>query len=65
MGHLSDEEQRKLEEDVHRVVSDSLAEAESYGTVKDGPWSDPASIFDDVFATMTPQLLDQRKKAGF
>ena len=70
-GHLraahawSDEDQRKLDEDVRRVVSDALAEAESYGTVKEGPWSDPASIFEDVFAKMTPQLLEQRRRAGF
>jgi 2-oxoisovalerate dehydrogenase E1 component alpha subunit len=70
-GHLraahgwSEEDQRKLDEDVHRVVGDALAQAESYGTVKDGPWSDPASMFQDVFAEMTPQLLEQRKKAGF
>ncbi len=46
-------------------MSDALAEAESYGTVKEGPWSDPASIFEDVFAKMTPQLLEQRRRAGF
>jgi 2-oxoisovalerate dehydrogenase E1 component alpha subunit len=61
----SEDDRRKLDEDVRRIVSDALAEAESYGTVKDGPWSDPASMFEDVFAEMTPQLLEQRSKAGF
>jgi 2-oxoisovalerate dehydrogenase E1 component alpha subunit len=61
----SEEDERKLDEDADRVVSDALAQAESYGTVKEGPWSDLASMFEDVFAEMTPQLVEQRKKAGF
>lgn len=54
----------ELEASVAEHVAASLAEAESYGTVKDGPWSPPGSMFDDVFAEPTPHLLAQRARAG-
>lgn len=54
----------ELEASVAEQVDSALAEAESYGTVKNGPWSPPGSMFDDVFATPTPHLVEQREQAG-
>ena len=54
----------ELEAGVAEHVAAALTEAESYGTVKDGPWSPPGSMVDDVFATPTQHLLEQRRQAG-
>jgi 2-oxoisovalerate dehydrogenase E1 component alpha subunit len=61
----TDEEQHALDEEVAALVSRSLAEAEAHGTVERGPWPDPSTTFDDVFADPPPHLLEQRRLAGF
>lgn len=61
----TDDEQLTLDEEVQHHVATSFTEAESYGTVKDGPWSEPSTMFDDVFAEPTEHLVRQRRQAGF
>lgn len=61
----TDDDQRQLDEAVDREITDALAAAERNGTVEDGPWPDPATMFDDVYATPVPRLLEQRTRAGF
>ena len=40
-------------------------EAESFGTLHSGTPPSPATMFEDVYATVPPHLLRQRQQAGF
>ena len=40
----------------------SRREAQSYGTMTEGPWLDPATMFDDVYAETPPHLELQRRQ---
>lgn len=62
---FGDDDRAALDAEIGARVSEALAEAESYGTVNDGPWPDPSAMFDDVYDRPTPQLLEQRRKAGY
>ena len=39
-------------------------EADSHGSVKGGAIPSPATMFDDVFATMPAHLREQREQVG-
>jgi 2-oxoisovalerate dehydrogenase E1 component alpha subunit len=60
----TDEDQSRLSDEVEDLVASSLVEAESFGTVKEGPSSAAGTIFDDVFALPTTQLIEQRQESG-
>lgn len=56
----ADEEQSRL---ANELVDAALVEAEAAGTAREGPRGDPSTMFDDVFAEPTAQLLEQRREA--
>jgi 2-oxoisovalerate dehydrogenase E1 component alpha subunit len=61
----TDEDQSTLNDEVEQLVASALTEAESFGTVKEGPSAEAATMFEDVFANPTKQLVEQRRQAGF
>ena len=62
----SAEDFERLIQDVETEVDAAVTEAASYGTLHDdGPPERAASMFDDVFAEPTAELLRQRREAGF
>ncbi len=61
----SGEEHAAAEAEVTAQVRDADREAQSFGTLADGPGHSPASMFDDVFKEMPPHLRRQRQQAGF
>jgi 2-oxoisovalerate dehydrogenase E1 component alpha subunit len=55
-----------LEAEVESEVAAAVAEAEAFGTLAGGgPPNSPSSMFDDVFAAPTPELLRQRQQSGY
>ena len=66
LGSWNDAEHDQLVAAVEAEVAAAVAEAESFGTLHDdGPPGRAASMFDDVFAEPTPELLRQRQEAGY
>ena len=39
-----------------------VEEAQQYGTMTEGPWLDPATMFDDVYADPPRRLDSQRRR---
>ena len=37
-------------------------EAQTYGTMTEGPWLDPVTMFDDVYAEVPAHLASQRRR---
>jgi 2-oxoisovalerate dehydrogenase E1 component alpha subunit len=64
IGEWTDEQHRQCLDEVESEVRGAADAAERYGTLR-GEHSDPASMFDDVFATMPAHLRRQREQAGF
>jgi len=62
LGAWSAERQRHLEEELDAHVSDCWKEAMTYGTLTEGPFLDPATMFEDVFKEMPPHLVRQRRE---
>lgn len=60
----SDDEQTALEADLKDQVNASYKEAISYGTLNEGPWSNVATMFEDVYDTMPWHLRRQRQAHG-
>lgn len=60
----TDHDHDALLEQVRATIAAAFQEAVGHGTVRDGPWADPGTMFDDVFARPTPHLLRQRAQAG-
>ena len=48
----------QLQADVHAAWK----EAQKYGTMTEGPWLDPATMFDDVYAEIPQHLESQRRR---
>ena len=46
-------------------VREADRQAQSYGTLTDGPAQSPSSMFDDVFKTMPAHLRRQRQQMGY
>ena len=66
LGSWSAEDFEQLVESVESDVQEAVSTAESFGTLHDdGPPDRAATMFDDVFAEPTPELLRQRREAGF
>jgi 2-oxoisovalerate dehydrogenase E1 component alpha subunit len=49
-GHWSDEKHDKLEEELKAEVLAAWKEAQQFGTMTEGPFLDPSTMFDDVYA---------------
>ncbi|MDZ7644404.1 MAG: thiamine pyrophosphate-dependent enzyme [Woeseiaceae bacterium] len=61
-GHWSDKDHEKLTEELRAEVTGAWKEAQKYGTMTDGPWLDPATMFDDVYAETPEHLEIQRQQ---
>ncbi len=60
-GHWSEKQHETLEKDLKAEVLAAWKEAQQHGTMTEGPFLDPATMFDDVFAE-TPALLDSQRR---
>jgi 2-oxoisovalerate dehydrogenase E1 component alpha subunit len=65
IGAWSDQDHEALVADVEATVAAAAKEAESFGTLHDGPASSPSTMFEDVYAEMPPHLRRQRQQAGW
>ncbi|MEL7449191.1 MAG: thiamine pyrophosphate-dependent enzyme [Pseudomonadota bacterium] len=59
-GHWSEERQEEMEKELTQKVVDAWKEAQTYGTMTDGPRLDVREMFEDVYAEMPPHLKQQR-----
>lgn len=62
LGEWSEERQGTLASELDREVLATQREAESYGTLADGPHHSPATMFDDVFKELPWHLRQQREE---
>ena len=60
-GHWSQDKHEALEQELKAEVTAAWKEAQQYGTMTEGPFLDPSSMFDDVFAE-TPDHLERQRK---
>ncbi|MFK7886381.1 MAG: thiamine pyrophosphate-dependent enzyme [Gammaproteobacteria bacterium] len=60
LGQWSEERQEALEEELRAGMSAAWKEAQSYGTMNEGPQLDPSTMFDDVYAETPAHLEAQR-----
>jgi 2-oxoisovalerate dehydrogenase E1 component alpha subunit len=61
IGHWSEARHEKLEEELKAEVLAAWKEAQQYGTMTEGPFLDPASMFDDIYANAPAHLESQRR----
>jgi len=61
IGHWSEAQHEQLEAELKAEVLAAWKEAQQYGTMTEGPFLDPASMFDDIYATTPPHLESQRR----
>ncbi len=59
-GQWSDARQDALEEELRAEMIAAWKEAQSHGTMNEGPQLDPSTMFDDVYAQTPPHLEKQR-----
>ncbi len=59
-GAWSEEKQAELVRECETTVTEAWREACSYGTLNEGPRPDPATLFEDVYKEMPPELQRQR-----
>ncbi len=62
IGEWSEARQVQLQAEIDDEVLAALREAESHGTLHDGPKPDAASMFEDVFKEMPPHLREQMRE---
>ena len=61
-GHWSEAKHEKLEEQLKVDVHAAWKEAQKYGTMTEGPFLDPATMFEDVYDEMPAHLESQRRR---
>ena len=61
-GHWSEEQHEAVIEEYKEKVSSAWKEARSYGTMTEGPFLDPAGMFDDIYAEVPEHLEKQRQE---
>ncbi len=61
-GHWSEKKHAALEEELTEEVLAAWKEAQQYGTMTEGPFLDPSSMFDDVYAETPAHLESQRRR---
>ena len=61
MDVWSEDQHRRLEEEVETLISEQWKESVSYGSLSDAP-TDPDSLFDDVFKELPDHLRRQREQ---
>ena len=64
IGEWSEERQKQMQAEVESEVLDAAKEAESHGTLHDGPKPSAASMFEDVYKEMPRHLREQRQQLG-
>src|SRR5210317_1796818 len=52
LGHWSEDKHSRLEEELKQEVLVAWKEAQKFGTMTEGPWLDPSTMFEDVFKEM-------------
>ena len=60
-GYWSEEQHEKLTDELKAEVLAAWKEAQQYGTMTEGPWLDPATMFEDVYAD-PPRRLDSQRR---
>ena len=61
-GNWSDAKHKALENQLRDEVMSAWKEAQQYGTMTEGPWLDPATMFDDVYDEIPAHLESQRRR---
>ncbi len=61
-GHWSEEQHEQLITELKAEVLAAWKEAQQYGTMTEGPFINPESMFDDVFAEIPAHLESQRRR---
>ncbi len=61
-GHWSEEKHEALWEQLVSDVQAAWKEAQKYGTMTEGPWLDPTTMFEDVYAEMPAHLESQQRR---
>jgi 2-oxoisovalerate dehydrogenase E1 component alpha subunit len=61
-GHWSESKHEKLVEELRTEVTAAWKEAQKHGTMTEGPWLDPATMFDDVYAETPDNLKSQCRR---
>ncbi len=64
LGEWDEDRHAKLEEEMTKLVVKSYKEAESYGTLHEGPLAPTQTIFEDVYAEPDWRLKRQRQDLG-
>jgi 2-oxoisovalerate dehydrogenase E1 component alpha subunit len=64
MGEWDEDRHQKLTDEMTELVVKSYKEAESHGTLHDGPLAPTESIFEDVYAEQDWRLRRQRQDLG-
>jgi 2-oxoisovalerate dehydrogenase E1 component alpha subunit len=62
LGEWSEERHAQLHKELEAHVTACWKEAESYGTLTQGPFLDPLTMFDDVFRDMPANLQREREE---
>jgi 2-oxoisovalerate dehydrogenase E1 component alpha subunit len=63
-GQWSEERHKQMRAEVDAEVLDAAKEAESYGTLHDGPKPSSSTMFEDVYKEMPRHLREQRQQLG-
>lgn len=61
-GQWSEADHEELEKELKADVLAAWKEAQKQGTMTDGPWLDPATMFDDVYSETPANLEIQRRQ---
>lgn len=61
-GHWSEAKHDLLIDELRTEVTSAWKEAQKFGTMTEGPWLDPATMFDDVFSDPPKNLEAQRRR---
>ena len=61
-GHWSDEQHSEVIEEYRVKIAEAWKEAQKYGTMTEGPFLDPATMFDDIYADVPEHLQKQRQQ---
>ncbi len=65
MGAWSEERHKQMRAEVDAEVLEAAKQAESHGTLHDGPKPSAATMFEDVYKEMPGHLRQQRQQLGF
>ncbi len=65
LGAWSEERHKQMQAEVDSEVLEAAKQAESHGTLHDGPKPSTASMFEDVYKEMPRHLREQRQQLGF